>query len=114
MLRSGNHINRNFKFRVLQDELYKQSHLGPLLFCVSERKIDQTLYEVHKGHVCSHHIVGQTLALIITRAGYYWPTIMKNAMEYVKRYYTCQRMQLVPRQPVAEMSSVVSTIPFAM
>ncbi|GAA0140357.1 hypothetical protein LIER_01721 [Lithospermum erythrorhizon] len=30
---------------MIQGELYKQSHLGPLLFYVSEAKIDQTLYE---------------------------------------------------------------------
>ncbi|GAA0154246.1 hypothetical protein LIER_37834 [Lithospermum erythrorhizon] len=31
-------VNRSFKFRILQDELYKQSHMGPLLFCVSKMK----------------------------------------------------------------------------
>ncbi|GAA0145318.1 hypothetical protein LIER_05539 [Lithospermum erythrorhizon] len=62
-------INTSYKFRVIQEELHKQSYLGPLLFCVSEGKIDQTLYE---------------------------------------------RIQSVPRQPVTEMSPVVSAIPFAM
>ncbi|GAA0138400.1 hypothetical protein LIER_00154 [Lithospermum erythrorhizon] len=89
-------VNRSFKFWVLQDELYKQSHLGPLLFCVSESKIDQTLYEVHEDHICGHHIGGQALALKITRAGYYWPTIMKDTMEYVKRCDLYQRMRSVP------------------
>ncbi|GAA0153413.1 hypothetical protein LIER_11657 [Lithospermum erythrorhizon] len=87
--------NRSYKFRVIQEELYTQSYLGPLLYCVSE-------------------IGGQTLALIITRAGYYWPTIMNDAMEYVKRCDACKRMQPVPRQPITEMSPVFSAIPFAM
>ncbi|GAA0155890.1 hypothetical protein LIER_13511 [Lithospermum erythrorhizon] len=39
---------------------------------------------------------------------------MKDAMEYVKRCDACQRMQSVPRQLIAEMSPIVSAIPFAM
>ncbi|GAA0139918.1 hypothetical protein LIER_35155 [Lithospermum erythrorhizon] len=64
--------NRSYKFRMIQDELYKQSNLGPHLFCLSEAKIDQTLYKLHEGHA---------LALKIIRAGYYWPTIMNDAIE---------------------------------
>ncbi|GAA0149239.1 hypothetical protein LIER_08466 [Lithospermum erythrorhizon] len=93
---------------------YRQSNLGPLLFCVSEAKIDQTLHEVHEGHVCGHNIGGHALALKIIKAGYSWPTIMKDAMAYVKRYYKCQMMQPIPRYPVREMSAMVGPIPFAM
>ncbi|GAA0140621.1 hypothetical protein LIER_01931 [Lithospermum erythrorhizon] len=93
---------------MIQDELYKQSYIGPFLYCVSEAKIDQTLYEVHEGHVCGHHIGGHSSTLKVTRAGYYWPTIMKDAAEYVKRCDVCQRMQPIPRHLVAEMSPVGS------
>ncbi|GAA0146549.1 hypothetical protein LIER_06476 [Lithospermum erythrorhizon] len=41
--------SRSYKFQMIQRELYKRSHLGPLLFCIAKRNIDQVLYEVHEG-----------------------------------------------------------------
>ncbi|GAA0151850.1 hypothetical protein LIER_10478 [Lithospermum erythrorhizon] len=82
--------------------------------CPPETKIDQTLYEVHEGHVSGHHIGGNSLALKITRERYCWPTIMNDAMEYVKTCGVCQRMQPIPRHPVTEMSPMVCPIQFPM
>ncbi|GAA0161832.1 hypothetical protein LIER_18059 [Lithospermum erythrorhizon] len=70
---------RSYKFHMIQGELYKRSHLGPLLFCMARRNIDQVLYEVHEGEVCGHHVKWQSLAFKITRAGYFWPTLMNDA-----------------------------------
>ncbi|GAA0162129.1 hypothetical protein LIER_18292 [Lithospermum erythrorhizon] len=106
--------SRSYKFQMIQGELYKRSHLGPLLFCVAKRNIDQVVYEVHEGEVCGHHMGGQSLVLKITRAGYFWPTMMNDAMEYVKRCDSCQKMQPVPRRPVAEMTPVLCPISFAI
>ncbi|GAA0158802.1 hypothetical protein LIER_15738 [Lithospermum erythrorhizon] len=99
---------------MIQGELYKSSHLGPLLSCVAKRNIDQVLYEVHEGEVCGHHMGGQSLALKITRDGYFWPTLMNDAAEYVKRCDSCQKMQVVPCTLVTEMTPVLCPVPFAL
>ncbi|GAA0172995.1 hypothetical protein LIER_26705 [Lithospermum erythrorhizon] len=106
--------SRSYKFQMIQGELYKRSHLGPLLLCVAKRNIGQVLYEVHEGEVCGHHMGGQSLALNITRAGYFWPTLMNEATKYVKRCDSCQKMQWVPRQPVTEVTLVLCPVPFVM
>ncbi|GAA0183629.1 hypothetical protein LIER_31007 [Lithospermum erythrorhizon] len=106
--------SQSYKFQMIRGELYKRSHLGPLLFCVAKRNIDQVLYEVHEGEVCGHHMGGQSLTLKITRAGYFWPTLMNDAAEYVKKCDSCQKMQAVPRQPVTKMTPVLCPVSFVM
>ncbi|GAA0161519.1 hypothetical protein LIER_17816 [Lithospermum erythrorhizon] len=98
---------------MFQGKLYKASKLGPLLFCIPENKIQQTLFEVHEGD-CGHHIGGKSLALKITRAGYFWPTLMNDSLRYVKKCDFFQKMKVVPRQPVAEMIPVLCLIPFSI
>ncbi|GAA0147830.1 hypothetical protein LIER_07436 [Lithospermum erythrorhizon] len=39
---------------------------------------------------------------------------MNDVAEYVKRCDSCQKMQVVPRQPVTEMTPVLCPIPFDM
>ncbi|GAA0155145.1 hypothetical protein LIER_12940 [Lithospermum erythrorhizon] len=101
------------KFQIFQGELYKASKLGPLLFCIPENKIQKTLFEVHEGD-CRHYIRGKSLVLKITRAGYFWPTMMNDSLEYMKKCDSCQKMKAIPRQPVAEMTPVLCPTPFAM
>ncbi|GAA0175285.1 hypothetical protein LIER_41889 [Lithospermum erythrorhizon] len=83
------------------------------MYCVPKEKINLTLNEVHEGD-CSHHIGGRALESKITRAGYYWPTLMADSLEYVKRSDSCEKMKAVPKQPVAEMTPVLCAVPFAM
>ncbi|GAA0159939.1 hypothetical protein LIER_16608 [Lithospermum erythrorhizon] len=63
--------SQSYKFQMIQRELYKLSYLGPILFCVAKRNVEQVLYEVHEGEVCGHHMGGHSLALKITRARYF-------------------------------------------
>ena len=50
----------------------------------------------------------------ITRLGFYWPIILKDAKAYVKRCDRCQKFALVVRQPPKTFTSISSPIPFAM
>ncbi|XP_072076557.1 uncharacterized protein [Arachis hypogaea] len=43
--------------------------------------MDYVLKEVHEG-CCSHHIGGKALARKLIRAGYYWPSMMKDSKEF--------------------------------
>ncbi|RDY00392.1 hypothetical protein CR513_16430, partial [Mucuna pruriens] len=46
--------------------------------------------EVHK-RLCVSHIGGRALASKIAKAGYYWPTLKGDCMDYVRRCNKCQR-----------------------
>lgn len=67
------------------EDLYRRSATSPLLKCIGLEDSDYALKEVHKG-ICADHSGGKTLALKISRQGYYWPTINKDA------YRVCEEM----------------------
>ncbi|GKV16944.1 hypothetical protein SLEP1_g27510 [Rubroshorea leprosula] len=61
----------------------------PLLRCLTPYEAEYAVREVHEG-VCGTHIGDRTLALKLLRHGYYWPTMVENAQNYVKKCPTCQ------------------------
>ena len=56
----------------------------PILKCVEKEDANYILREVHEGiygnHIGSWTVVGKTL-----RQGYYWPTMLKDAIELVRK-----------------------------
>lgn len=80
------------------EELYKRSATSPMLKCIGPENSDYALREVHEG-ICRDHFAGKILALKILRQEYYWPTITKNAMEFMKKYHKCQIHNPIPRHP---------------
>ena len=49
----------------------------------------------------------------LTRAGYYWPTMLKDAQAYVKACDKCQRFSNFIRQPFEELTPITAPWPFA-
>ncbi|GKV20138.1 hypothetical protein SLEP1_g30300 [Rubroshorea leprosula] len=61
----------------------------PLLRCLTPYEAEYAVREVHE-RVCGTHISGRTLARKLLRHGYYWPTMVEDAQNYVKKCPTCQ------------------------
>lgn len=57
---------------------------------------------------------GKILAHKILRQGYYWPTMMKDALSFVQKCHECQIHSVVPKKPPTELHCILSPIPFAM
>ncbi|XP_025670562.1 uncharacterized protein [Arachis hypogaea] len=72
------------KYTVIQGQLFKKGLSQPLLKCLHPDQTDYVLKEVHKG-CCGHHIGGKALARKLIQAGYYWPSMMKDSKEFVKK-----------------------------
>ena len=47
------------------------------------------------------------------RAGYYWPTMLKDAQAYVKACDKCQRFSNFIKQPSEELTPMTAPWPFA-
>ncbi|RDX88909.1 Tf2-6, partial [Mucuna pruriens] len=86
------------KYIVLGQQLYRKGLSFPLLRCLEEEDSSYVLKEVHEG-ACDTHIGGRALASKIARAGYYWPTLKKDCMDYVKKCDKCQRFAEGYRAP---------------
>ncbi|XP_077215755.1 uncharacterized protein LOC143850385 [Tasmannia lanceolata] len=81
---------------VLKGEvLYKQSFSWPLLKCLRPSDADRAMAEVHEG-ICGDHSRGKVLAHKILRRGFFWPTILDDAQNYVKKCEQCQKFSSVP------------------
>jgi len=75
---------------VLNDKLYKRGFFQPYLRCVEEKEAKYILEEVHEG-ICGDHMGAKSLVRKIMRAGYFWPTMLQEATEFVRKCDSCQR-----------------------
>ncbi|KAK8928229.1 hypothetical protein KSP39_PZI017669 [Platanthera zijinensis] len=99
-------------FTFMGEELYKRSFAGPYLKCLSEEDAEYALREVHGG-VCDEHLGWKAFARKILRQGFYWPTMKKEAMEFIQKCKSCQVHANVPRQPLVALTSLQGAWPFA-
>uniref|UniRef100_A0A2N9E6Y6 Uncharacterized protein n=1 Tax=Fagus sylvatica TaxID=28930 RepID=A0A2N9E6Y6_FAGSY len=76
-----------------------------------EHETDQAMEEAHSG-VCGAHQSGPKLYHRIKRMGYYWPTIVKDCMDYAKRCEACQLHANYIHQPPEPLHPTVASWPF--
>ncbi|XP_016164312.1 uncharacterized protein LOC107606810 [Arachis ipaensis] len=77
------------KYTVIQGQLFKKGLSQPLLKFLRPDQTDYVLREVHEG-CCGHHIGGKALVWKLVRAEYYWPSMMADSKEFVKKCRRCQ------------------------
>ncbi|GAA0142605.1 hypothetical protein LIER_03464 [Lithospermum erythrorhizon] len=88
-----------------QGELHKKSVEGPLFLCVSAENIPKILFEVHNGW-CGSHIGGRSLALKIKGTGFFWPTLSKDMIMYVKTCDVCKKQSTIPQKSATTITPV--------
>ncbi|RDX86158.1 hypothetical protein CR513_32544, partial [Mucuna pruriens] len=84
-----------------------------LKYCLGEDKVEQANKEVHEG-ACESHIGGRALASKIARAGFYWPTIKRDNITFVKKCDKCHRHVDRHQAPSELLHSMTSLWPFYM
>ena len=68
--------------------------------------------EVHE-RICGNHSGARSLVHKLIRAGYYWPTMQKDAEAYVKTYNKCQRFNNTIKQLSKELTLMMALWPFS-
>ncbi|XP_019253950.1 PREDICTED: uncharacterized protein LOC109232649 [Nicotiana attenuata] len=99
------------RYSLVNHDLYKRTFGGPLAKCLGPHQTRQVLEEVHEGH-CGAHIGNRALVRCLIRAGYYWPTMKKEAADYVRRCEQCQKYAPMIHQAGELLHSVTSPWPF--
>ena len=69
---------RASRFVLIRDVLYKKGFSRPYLRCLSHNEANFVMREVHEG-ICGNHSGARSLVHKLIRAGYYWPTMLKDA-----------------------------------
>ena len=100
------------RFVLIKDVLYKRGFSRQYLRCLGTEEANYIMREVHEG-ICGNHSGSRSLVHKLVRAGYYWPTMQKDAKDYVKACDKCQRFSNIIRQPTEEMTPMTTPWPFA-
>ncbi|XP_012840476.1 PREDICTED: protein NYNRIN-like [Erythranthe guttata] len=91
--------------------LYKRGFTRPHLKCLSRAEGVRAIREVHEG-CCGDHAGGRMLAMRLLRAGYFWPTMRKDSIQFVKACDKCQRYGPRIHMPGEEMTIMDAPRPF--
>jgi hypothetical protein len=83
---------------LVDEVLYKWFSLAPLLNYLSHREKTDVLKK-SIGGVYGLHTSFRALATQVTNAWYYWPTILSNPVNLVKKCDQCQKFASVSKQP---------------
>ncbi|VFQ80577.1 unnamed protein product [Cuscuta campestris] len=94
------------------EKLYKRAYNGTLLRCLRPAEAEQVMEEVHAG-ICFAHQGAYAVSRKITLQGYFWPTIVKDCAEFVRKCKVCQKFQKVPGRPSTNYTPISTAIPFA-
>jgi hypothetical protein len=98
---------RACSFTLVEGTLYKRGFITPLIKCLGPSETQEVLADIHEG-ICGQHLGAKALAKKVLRAGYYWPTMLKDAQDYVNLCDKCQRHGDMHLAPPAELTSLVS------
>ena len=102
---------RSSRFTIHRGALYKRGFFTPVLKCIARGDTDYVPREVHE-RVCGNHIGARALAGKVLRQGYYWPTMLRDATELVKKCKVCQEHAKISHLPSEPLTSVTSPWPF--
>ena len=102
---------RSARFALLWGTLNKRGFSATLLKCIGNEDVNYVLREVQEG-ICGNHIGARTLAEKTLRQGYYWPTMLKDTTELVRKCKICQEHAKISHLPSEPLTSIISPRPF--
>ncbi|XP_072094094.1 uncharacterized protein [Arachis hypogaea] len=102
---------RAINFVLLADELYKKGIDGSLMRCLSQEDQKIALGEVHNG-ICGAHQAGKKMKWVLYRNHVYWPSMIKDCIDYAKACQECQKHGSIQQIPAAELHSIIKPWPF--
>ncbi|KAG9446503.1 hypothetical protein H6P81_012631 [Aristolochia fimbriata] len=99
------------RYVFINDVLYRRSYEGLLLRCLSKEEGQQVLKETHGG-ICGADQAGSKLQLQVKRLGYYWPTMLRDAIEMARTCKPCQLHADYIHQPPVPLHPTVASWQF--
>ena len=102
---------RAFSYVIVGIELFKKTPEGVLLKCLGKTKAYMVVSNTHSG-ACGTHQEGHKMKWLLFRQGVYWPTILKDCIEFSKGGQECQKHYGIQCVPASELHSIVKPWPF--
>lgn len=98
-------------YRIIGDTLYHVGVDSILRRCLTLNEAERVLNDFHSG-ACGGHLFGYAIAQKILHAGYFWPSIFKDCILFVRKFHQCQIYQRKMCAPPALLHPVITIGPF--
>ena len=102
---------RTPRFIHYKGTLYRRSFDRLFLRCLGKEEGDQAMEEAHS-RMYGAHPSGPKLYHWIKQMGYYWPTMVKDCMDYAKTCEACQLHANYIHLPPEPLQPTVASCPF--
>src|SRR3954465_9205614 len=107
---------RSSKFIIHEEKLFQKSitnkKIHPFLQCLRSEEVELALLEIHEG-MCGNHVGPRFLVHKAIRQGFYWPTMLEDAKDLVRKCPKCQIFSSFTHEAVADLVPIINPIPFA-
>lgn len=95
----------------MDNELFKKTSEGVLLKCLGESEAYIAVSSVHSG-TCGAHQAGHKMKWLLMPSGVYWPSMLKDYIEFAKGCQECQMHGGIQHMPASELHAIVKPWPF--
>lgn len=104
-------LQRSAPYTLISNILYKQGRDRVLRRCIFKNEILLILEGCHTD-VCSGHFAGEATARKALLAGYWWPSLFKDAHLYTRRCDPCQRTGKPTPSTAMPLQPILALAPF--
>ncbi|GJV93247.1 reverse transcriptase domain-containing protein [Tanacetum coccineum] len=91
------------QYKLIRGKLYRRSFYIPWLHCVASPQIDDIVKEVYEGS-CGFKAEPQSMVVRITKQGYYWPSMHRDASKVLQDCEKCKEQSAIRK--VADSSAI--------
>jgi hypothetical protein len=106
-------VRQEKAFVLIEGELYKRGATGILMRCILGDQGRELLQEIHAG-TCGHHAGPRTLVRKAFRQGFYWPTVVADSKDIVRRCEGCQFYARQTHLPAQALQTIHVMWPFTV
>lgn len=109
-------MDRKTKYKALSyiiigNELFKNTPQEVLLKCISQSEAFLAISDTHSGS-CGAHQVSHKMKCFVCRQGVYWPTMLKDCVEFARGCKKCQKHGGIQHEPANELHLIIESWPF--
>ena len=98
-------------YQLIDNVLFRNNCDGVFLRCLEKDQTNDFLFRFH-ARPAGGNFLGDTTAHKIIQAGYYWPTLFRDAHAYVRMCEPCQKCTGKVKKPTFPLQPVAVQFPF--
>jgi len=94
---------------IIGNDLFKKTPEGVLLKCFNKTEAYIEGSSTHSG-ACGAHQAGHKMRWLLFRQGLYWPSILKDCIDFAKGCQECQMHVGIQHVRARELHSIIKTL----